>query len=133
MGTFLTIFVPQQCDYGVCKIYDNVLRNSIFHIVANTWNTFTFFVVCHLYWIELKRENWAIEYLEIDEDILAQFKYSVTASQGDYEAKYDIELPTSINPFSESFDDILVGWTLSLDLVVDSPLNRCLAPYKDFE
>lgn len=67
MGTFLTIFVPQQCDYGVCRIYDNLFRNSIFHIIANAWNTLTFLVVCHLYWIELKRENWAIEYLEIDE------------------------------------------------------------------
>lgn len=67
MGTFLTIFVPQQCDYGTCKIYDNLFRNSIFHIVANFCNTITFITVCNLYWIELKRENWAIEYLEIDE------------------------------------------------------------------
>ena len=70
--------------------------------------------------------------LEMAEDVLAQFKYSVTTAQGNYETKYDISLPTSINPFTEAFDDILVGWTLSLEIVVDSPLNRCLAPYKDF-
>jgi hypothetical protein len=71
--------------------------------------------------------------LQIAEDILAQFKYSVTASQGDYESKYDITLPTTITPFSERYDDILVGWTLNLQLVINNPLNRCIAPFKDFE
>ena len=70
--------------------------------------------------------------LEMAEDVLAQFKYSVTTAQGNYETKYDITLPTSINPFTEAFDDILVGWTLSLNIVVDNPLNRCTAPYKTF-
>ena len=70
--------------------------------------------------------------LQIAEDILAQFKYSVTASQGDYENKYDIILPATLNNFSEAYDDILVGWSITLDIVVDSPLNRCIAPFKPF-
>jgi len=70
--------------------------------------------------------------LQIAEDILAQFKYSVTAAQGDYETTYDINLPTSVTPFSEAYDDVLIGWTLGVDLVVDSPLNRCIAPYKPY-
>ena len=70
--------------------------------------------------------------LQITEDILAQYKYSVTNSQGDYENRYDLVLPTSITPFSEAFDDILVGWNLSLQIVVDAPLNRCYAPFNNF-
>lgn len=70
--------------------------------------------------------------LQIAEDILAQFKYSVTASEGNYEAKYDIVLPSNITSFSESFDDILVGWTLNIQIVLDNPLNRCIAPFKPF-
>ena len=70
--------------------------------------------------------------LQITEDILAQYKYSVTALQGDYEANYDIVLPANITPFSEAYDDILVGWNLSLQIVVDNPLNRCITPIKDF-
>lgn len=70
--------------------------------------------------------------LQIGEDILAQFKYAVTQGQGDYEALYDINLPTTMTPFSEAYDDILTGWTLGVDLVVESPLNRCLSPYKPF-
>ena len=70
--------------------------------------------------------------LQILEDVLAQFKYSVTAAQGDYESRYDITLPATINPFSESYDDNLVGWNLTINIVIDNPLNRCLAPINDY-
>ena len=70
--------------------------------------------------------------LQIAEDVLAQYKYSVLQSQGDYESSYDITLPANITPFSEAYDDILVGWTISLQLVIDNPLNRCLAPFNPF-
>lgn len=70
--------------------------------------------------------------LQIAEDIIAQFKYSVTPQQGDYQDLYELSLPTNLQPFSESFDDILVGWTISLDIVLSDPLNRCIAPYNNF-
>jgi hypothetical protein len=70
--------------------------------------------------------------LQIAEDIVAQFKYSVTQAQGDYEASYDLVLPTNISPFSEAYDDILVGWTISLQIVIDDPLNRCVSPINPF-
>lgn len=70
--------------------------------------------------------------LQIAQDILAQFKYSVTIQQGDYEERYDLVLPTNITPFSESYDDILVGWNLELQLQVDMPLDRCIAPFEPF-
>lgn len=70
--------------------------------------------------------------LQIAEDILAQYKYSVYNSQGNYQGRYDLVLPTAITPFSEAFDDILVGWNLELQIVVDNPLNRCIAPFNNF-
>jgi len=70
--------------------------------------------------------------LQIAEDVLAQFKYSVTAQQGDYEDKYDIILPTTLTSFTERFDDILVGWNFTLRITADIPLNRCIAPYNNF-
>lgn len=70
--------------------------------------------------------------LEIAEDILAQFKYSVISSQGDFASKYDIITPTSISPFSEQYEDLLIGWNLQLQIMVDKPLNRCIAPFNDF-
>lgn len=71
--------------------------------------------------------------LAIAQDILAQYKYSVFQSQGNYQQRYDLTLPTTITPFSEAYDDILVGWTIDLDLQVDMPLNRCIAPFNPFD
>ena len=70
--------------------------------------------------------------LAIAQDILAQYKYAVFQSQGDFETRYDLVLPTAITPFSEAFDDILVGWNLELQIQVDMPLNRCIAPFDPF-
>jgi hypothetical protein len=68
--------------------------------------------------------------LEICQDILAQFKYSVDALQGNYYTdKYDITLPANITPFMEAYDDILVGWNLPISIQVQTPLNRCIAPF----
>ena len=80
---------------------------------------------------DIQAELWS-DTLQIAEDVLAQFKYSVTSAQGDYETKYDIETPTTITPFNEAYSDNLVGWNLDISIVVDIPLNRCIAPYKDF-
>lgn len=70
--------------------------------------------------------------LQIAEDILAQFGYGVDDNSGNYYDKYDISTPVSIIPFSESFDDFVSGWNLQLSIVVDSPLDRCIAPFGTF-
>lgn len=71
--------------------------------------------------------------LQMIDDVLAQFKYSVDPQTGQYQNKYDVSTTTTYTPFTERYDDLLVGWTLSLSLVVDMPINRCDAPYKPFQ
>jgi hypothetical protein len=102
---------------------------------AENFNTYTFNVlICDI----MNANNFDIEVdlwsdtLQIAEDILAQYKYSVVSSQGDYETRYDLVLPATITPFSEAYDDILVGWNLQLQVIVDMPLNRCYAPFNNF-
>lgn len=80
---------------------------------------------------DIQTDLWS-DTLQMTEDVLAQFKYSVTSAQGDYETRYDIDLPTTITPFNEAYDDNLVGWNLDISIVVSSPLNRCIAPYNNF-
>ena len=91
-------------------------------IIADIMNTKNYDIETDLY----------SDTLQMAEDVLAQFKYSVTDAQGDYEASYDIVLPVSVSPFSEAYDDILVGWNLTIQIVLDNPLNRCIAPYNNF-
>ena len=70
-GTMLSLFVPQACesDEGIveiCTLTDNYKNSEIYHQTTMYWNGFTFmcFMMCYL--LELKRENWAIKFLDID-------------------------------------------------------------------
>jgi len=71
--------------------------------------------------------------LEIAEDVVAQFAYSVDDAEGNYYGKYDITLPVNITPFNEQYEDKLFGWNIALQVLVDKPLNRCIAPFNNFE
>lgn len=68
MGTFLVIFVPQKCGNRICGATDNFFNGSIINSVGNISNFVTFSSIGTLYFIEMKRENWCIKYLDIDDD-----------------------------------------------------------------
>ena len=66
MGAFLIAFVPQKCGENICSISENLIRNSILAqstIAANSITALAFFA---LYFIEVKRENKLITYLEVN-------------------------------------------------------------------
>ena len=77
-GTLLTIFVPQSCETllleknttenRVCSITQNYENNDFYHQKTMYWNFMTMILFFGYYMIELKRENWAIQYLDIDND-----------------------------------------------------------------
>lgn len=69
MGTFLTIFVPQQCDEGVCTLSQNFYNTELLHRSAMILNFVTFVSVLTFYGIEIRRENWCIKYLDIDDNL----------------------------------------------------------------
>ena len=68
MGSMLVLFVPQSCDNSVCSITDNLYREDHLHRTSLAFNFLSTicFVVC--YTIELNRENWCIEHLDISDD-----------------------------------------------------------------
>ena len=68
MGTFLVVFVPQDCNGTICTVTQNFFKQDTMHYVANTCNFVTFSAIGTLYFIELNRENWCIEYLDIDDE-----------------------------------------------------------------
>ena len=68
MGTFLTIFVPRDCGNRVCTLTDNYNDDEIFHRMTFIYNSICFSIVMYLYYTEIKRENWCITYLDIDDD-----------------------------------------------------------------
>ena len=68
MGTFLVIFVPQQCGNKICGSTENFFNGELINTVGNISNIATFTSIGSLYFIEMKRENWCIKYLDIDDD-----------------------------------------------------------------
>ena len=85
-GTMLTLFVPQACRQSeeisnssgistpdghsvrICSITENLENNEIYHRFTLYFNMLSFLCFIYCYILELRRENWAIKYLDIDND-----------------------------------------------------------------
>ena len=72
-GTMLSLFIPQAC-YGednslqVCSLTQNYEKTEIYHQFTMYWNGFSFFCFIFCYLLELRREHWAIKFLDVDND-----------------------------------------------------------------
>ena len=65
-GTMLSIFIPQNCGDKICTLKENYSNTEVYHQVLFYWNTFSMFLFICSYLIELKREEWCVKYLDID-------------------------------------------------------------------
>ena len=65
-GTMLTLFIPQNCEEQICSITQNIENDNRYHKMALSWNIMTMMSFFIMYIFELKRENWSIRYLDID-------------------------------------------------------------------
>ena len=57
MGTFLVVFVPQQCNDNICSMRENFFNGTVLNTAGNVCNFVTFTSIGTLYFIELKRET----------------------------------------------------------------------------
>ena len=81
-GTMLSLFVPQACyesisddseiiytdEVRMCTLTQNFENNEIYHKLTLYWNTISFLCFIYCYSLELKRESWAIKFLDVDKD-----------------------------------------------------------------
>ena len=65
-GTMLSIFVPQSCGEQICTLTENYNNTDIYHQVVVYWNAFSWVTFFTYYLIELRREEWSIKHLDID-------------------------------------------------------------------
>ena len=68
MASFLTVFVPRDCGDGVCTLTDNLTEVSPLHTLSITTNAAAFASFFVFYSIELRRENFCIEFLDVDDE-----------------------------------------------------------------
>lgn len=66
MGTFLVLFIPQTCDDHSCSLNEVLNFDSLFHTLLLICNIVSFCVITAFYIIEMRREHWCIEYLDVD-------------------------------------------------------------------
>ena len=82
-GTMMTLFIPQACYepigdgsnviHGdevvrICTLTQNLENNEIYHRLTLYWNSISFLCFIYCYLLELKRESWAIKFLDVDKD-----------------------------------------------------------------
>lgn len=66
MGSLLILMVPQKCDDHVCSAIENIERTGGLDYAGLALNFATLASMCGLYYIEVKRENKMITYLEVN-------------------------------------------------------------------
>jgi len=78
-GTMLSLFIPQSCEDNsltnttesgsrICSLQENYENADGYHQTVVYWNAFSFLTFFTYYMIELRREEWAIKFLDIDND-----------------------------------------------------------------
>ena len=66
MGAFLMVFVPQKCGDTICTMGENMNRDDTISQTTLIFNVMTMLSFLGLYFVEVKRENKLINYLEVN-------------------------------------------------------------------
>jgi len=66
------------------------------------------------------------------DDIISQFRLSVTDSLGNFNAKYYLQNPVICSPFIEQYSDLTAGWTANIIVSVANSLDRCAAAFNSW-
>ena len=68
-GTMLSLFIPQSCGDKICSLQENYENSEAYHQMVFYWNAFAMLTFFSYYLVELRREEWAIKYLDINNDL----------------------------------------------------------------
>ena len=65
-GTMLSLFIPQNCGDHMCSLTENYNNSELYHRSLFYCNCLSMFLFFCSYIIELRREEWCVKYLDID-------------------------------------------------------------------
>jgi hypothetical protein len=69
---------------------------------------------------------------QILDDIISQFRLSVTDSLGNFNEKYYLQNPVMCTPFLEKYTDLTGGWSARISIDIMDSLDRCDAAFMSF-
>lgn len=90
MGSLLVVFVPQDCGENVCSVTENLLNQNVFHNVCLSFNFLSVLLFLICYGLELKRENWCVEYLDIDKNFSDNHLKNVLNTRPEFKKQINI-------------------------------------------
>lgn len=67
--SLLILFIPQKCGNTICSIPDKFKWNSIPYGISLIYNFITLLFFCFLYFLEMRRENVLIKYLDVNPEL----------------------------------------------------------------
>ena len=67
------------------------------------------------------------ETLQILNDVIAEFKHSLT-TQSWVDDQVVLQLPITCEPFTARFNNLLTGWSATINVDVNNKNNLCIAP-----
>ena len=67
------------------------------------------------------------ETLNILQDVVAEFKHSLT-TQSWVDDEVVLQLPITAEPFTARFNNLLTGWSATINIDVNNKNNLCIAP-----
>ena len=106
-GTMMSLFIPQSCGDKMCSLTENYKNSELYHKTLFYWNSFSMFLFLICYGIELRREEWCVKYLDIDNNYPDNSLKKIIVKEKTLDNKmdklnkyyYDILLCTSITYF----------------------------------
>ena len=67
------------------------------------------------------------ETLNIIQDVIAEFKHSLNVKSW-VDGEVVLELPITAEPFTARFNNLLTGWSATINIDVNNKNNLCIAP-----
>lgn len=67
--SLLILFIPQKCGNTICSIPDKFKWNSLPYGISLIYNFITLLFFCFLYFLEMRRENVLIKYLDVNPEL----------------------------------------------------------------
>ena len=106
-GTMMSLFIPQSCGDKMCSLTENYKNSELYHKTLFYWNSLSMFLFLICYGIELRREEWCVKYLDIDNNYPDNSLKNIIVKEKTLDNKmdklnkyyYDILLCTSITYF----------------------------------
>lgn len=104
-GTMMSLFIPQSCGDRMCSLTENYENSELYHKTLFYWNTFSMFLFLLSYSVELRREEWCVKYLDIDNNFPDNSLKEIIVKEKDLDKKMD-----KLNKY---YYDILIGTTIT--------------------